>query len=122
MGEHPNGLKERMDERFDDVDRRFGEVDRRIDERFDGFGSEISLRFKQVDERFDRADAEMQLRFKGVDERLDRVDDGMRELRVAIKDLHEDNKATLRVTAQGFIAISGAIVAGCAIVAGVNAF
>jgi chromosome segregation ATPase len=81
------------------------------DERLDHFE-------KRVDERFDRVDE----RLKDVDRRLSAIEGSMRELRAAIKSLHDDNMATNRVMMQGFITISGAIVAGCVAVAGANAF
>lgn len=104
MNEHRDDLKERMDERFDDSDRRFGEVDKRFD-RFEA----------SVNQRFDKADQAMKDGFS-------RVEDQFKELRIEIKGLHEDNKATNRVMLQGFLTFSGAIVASCAIVAGASAF
>jgi Mg2+ and Co2+ transporter CorA len=74
------------------------------DERFDHFE-------KRVDERFDR-----------VDERLSAIEESIKEIRVAIKNLHDDNMATNRVMMQGFITISGAIVAGCVAIAGASVF
>ena len=101
----------RVDERFDRVDERFD----RVDERFATFK-------KEVDERFSYFESEVKLRFEQVDERLDRIEGETKEIRIAIKDLHEDNKATLRVMMQGIITLSGSIVAGCAVVAGANVF
>jgi hypothetical protein len=66
---------------------------------------------KRVDERFDRVDE----RLTEMDRRLDGIDG-------AIKDLHDDNMATNRVMMQGFITISGAIVAGSIAIAGAAAF
>jgi len=100
-------LSERMDERFDLVDERFKLVD---------------ARFDRIDERFDRADAEVKLRFEQVDERLNRIDGDLQEMRIALKDLHDDNRAANRVMTQGFIALSGAMVSGCVLIAGVAAF
>jgi hypothetical protein len=73
---------------------------------------------KRVDERFDRVDE----RFTDLDRRLDGIEEAIRELRVAIKKLHDDNMATNRVVMQGFITMSGAIVAGCVAIAGAAAF
>ncbi|HET7508444.1 MAG TPA: hypothetical protein VFJ53_08810 [Solirubrobacterales bacterium] len=68
-----------------------------------------------TDERLDHFE-------KRVEERFDHVDEAIKELRGAVKDLHDDNMATNRVMMQGFIAIAGAIVAGCTAIAGVAAF
>lgn len=105
MDDHPMGLKERMDERFDDVDRRFGEVDRRMDERFDGAAAETRLRFKQADERY-----------KEVGEHIGRMDVDIRELRVAVNGMQ-------RTMLQGAIALSVSIIGtGFVTLGGLNAF
>lgn len=108
-------LTERMDERFDRVEAERKAEFKRVDQRFE-----------QVDKRFDRFEAKVSQRFNQVEatmkEGFARTDKQIGELRIAIKDLHEDNKATNRVMIQGFITLSGAIVAGCAIVAGASAF
>jgi uncharacterized coiled-coil DUF342 family protein len=99
------------------------------DERLDHLSERMNERFDRVDERFDRVDTEMKLRFERVDERftevdrrLGRVEGDLQEVRVALKDLHDDNRATNRVMTQGFIAIAGAIVTGCVLIAGAAAF
>lgn len=97
------------------TDERLDHFEKRVDERFDNFE-------ERVDERFMRVETEMKLRFEQVDERLDRIDDEVKGIRIALRDLHEDNKATNRVMTQGFIALSGAIVTGCVLVAGAAAF
>jgi hypothetical protein len=114
--EHLDHLSERMDERFDLVDDRFKLVDERfqaVDRRFD----RIDERFQEVDRRFDRVDE----RFTEVERRFDQVEGGMKELRVAVKDLHDDNKAMNRVMTQGFIAMAGVIGTGCVLIAGAAA-
>jgi hypothetical protein len=72
MDEHPEGLKERMDERFDRVDERF----------------------TTVDQRFGRVEGEI------------------KEIRVAIKDLHDDNKAMRHTMTQSVIAICTVMTGG----------
>jgi hypothetical protein len=108
MDDRREGLEERMGERFDRVDERFN----RVDERFD----RVDERFKLVDQRFDRVDE----RFKQVDHRFDLVEDQVKEIRIALKDLHDDNKATNRAMVQGFPTLSGAIVAACALIVGAS--
>ncbi len=103
------------DERLDHFEKRVEERFDRVDERFDTFK-------KEVDERFNYFESEVKLRFEQVDGRLDRIEGEIKEIRIAIKDLHEDNKANLRVMMQGIIGLSGSIVAGCALVAGANVF
>jgi hypothetical protein len=68
-----------------------------------------------TDERLDHFE-------KRVEERFDRIDEAIKELRTAVKDLHDDNMATNRVMMQGFIGIAGAIVTGCVAIAGAAAF
>ncbi|EHD1698931.1 hypothetical protein [Vibrio vulnificus] len=51
--ESVDNLKERMNEKFSDVDKRFEQVDKRfeqIDKRFE----QVDKRFEQVDRRFDK--------------------------------------------------------------------
>lgn len=75
-----------------------------------------------TDERLNHFEKRVDERFNEVDRRLEGIEGSIRELRAAIKSLHDDNMATNRVMMQGFITISGAIVAGCVAIAGVNAF
>lgn len=82
-----------------------------MDHRPEGLGERMDERFERVDERFTQ-----------VDQRFDRLEGQVKEMRVALKDLHDDNKATNRVMVQGFIGLSGAMVAGCVLLAGASAF
>ena len=56
--------------RFDQVDRRFGEMQTRIDERFSEMQNQIDLRFDQVDRRFSEMQNQIDLRFDQVDRRF----------------------------------------------------
>jgi septation ring formation regulator EzrA len=93
------------------TDERLDHLSERMDERFDRVDAEIKLRFERVDERFTE-----------VDRRLGRVEGDLQEVRVALRDLHDDNRAMNRVMTQGFIAITGAIATGCVLIAGAAAF
>jgi uncharacterized protein YjbJ (UPF0337 family) len=85
------------------------------DERLDDLKGEMNGRFDQVDKRFDRVEGEI----KGT---RDELKGEIKGVRGEIKELRDDNKAIQRLMVQGFVTISGAMVAGCAIVAGANAF
>ena len=50
---------ERLEERFNGIDRRFDEVDRRFDSRSTGASNRWTGRFEQVDRRFDRVEGEI---------------------------------------------------------------
>jgi archaellum component FlaC len=62
FGEALGGLRTQMTDGFEEMHRRFAEVDRRFDR--------VDQRFAEVDRRFDRVDQ----RFAGVDQRLDGMD------------------------------------------------
>jgi len=68
-----------VDQRFDQVDRRFEAVDQRFDQ--------VDRRFEAVDQRFDQVDR----RFEAVDQRFTslekRMEEGFQELRWAIERL-----------------------------------
>ena len=58
-----------MDHRFEEIDRRFDQIDRRfeeIDRRFE----QIDHRFEEIDRRFDQIDH----RFEDIDRRFDQID------------------------------------------------
>ncbi|HET8815756.1 MAG TPA: hypothetical protein VFM51_12490 [Solirubrobacterales bacterium] len=95
---------ERLDDLKESMNQRFDDVDKRMDERFDDVN-------KRMDERFDQVNNEVAL-----------VREDVKELRVALRELHDDNKATNRLMLQGFMTMAGAIVTGCAAIAGANAF
>jgi hypothetical protein len=62
-------LREEMERRFKQVDQRFEQVDQRfeqVDQRFE----QIDQRFEQVDQRFEQVDQ----RFEQVDQRFEQVD------------------------------------------------
>jgi chromosome segregation ATPase len=110
-------LSERMDERFDRVD---GEMKLRfdlVDGRFKLVEKEMNAGFARVDERFSQVDE----RFKETHQRMDRADGEMKELRAALKDLHDDSKAMQRTITQAVISIAGIMIGGfAAIVAALN--
>ena len=61
--------------RFEQVDKRFEQVDKRfeqVDKRFEESRQDMLARFEQVDKRFDETRQDMFTRFDQVDKRLDR--------------------------------------------------
>jgi len=70
LGQQIVALKESMDERFDRVDNRFTQVDRRIDE----LKESMEGRFVQVDKRIDEFKESVDKRFDKVDKRFDKYD------------------------------------------------
>jgi hypothetical protein len=102
------------DERLDDfraeTARRFDTLEHRMEEGFREQRNEMSARFQQVDIRLGGMDA----RLDGMDTRLDRMDarlDGMAARLDAMQ----------RTMVYGFVAMSGAIVAGFGGMAGLIA-
>lgn len=79
---------DKVDQRFDKVDRQLGRVDQRfakIDEQFD----KVDQRFAKVDEQFDKVNQ----RFAKVDERFDEADQRFDDLGNQIKGVKRDLKA-----------------------------
>ncbi|MDX6589528.1 MAG: hypothetical protein QOI84_802 [Solirubrobacterales bacterium] len=68
---------ERLEERFDGIDRRFDEVGR----HFDDTSRQLDHRFGEVDRRLDQANRE-------TNHRLDSLDEHVGELRQAMLSLH----------------------------------
>ena len=80
LGNQIVGLKESMDERFVQFDKRFIEIDRRIDEfkesmdeRFVQFEKLIDERFIRMDERFVQVDRRFVELKESVDKRFDEI-------------------------------------------------
>jgi predicted nuclease with TOPRIM domain len=72
-----------IDRRFDEIDGKFIEVDRRFDE-IDGKFIEVDRRFDEIDRRFD----EVYRRFGLMDKRFDRLEDVVADLQGAMLELH----------------------------------
>lgn len=95
---------DRIDQRFDAVDRRFETVDRRfdaVDQRFDA----VDRRFEVVDQRFDA----IHRRFEVVDQRFDavesRIDESAAETRRHFDVVTESLVSQIQLVAEGVITV-----------------
>lgn len=89
-------LAKTMNERFEQIDRRFAQIDRRfeqIDKRFtqiDKRFEQIDERFAQIDKRFEKNDeqfAQIDERFNSIDEQLADIRNGHKTLIYIVKDM-----------------------------------
>ena len=67
-------LRADMNQRFEAIDQRFGDLTESVNQRLDDLRSEVN-------QRFDQQDKYMKTRFDGVDQRLGRLETDVSELR-----------------------------------------
>ncbi len=77
-------FRREVNQRFDEVDRRFEESDR----KFEAFRNEVNQRFDEVDRRFEESDRkfeefkkEVNQRFDEVDRRFEKLEKGQEEMK-----------------------------------------
>jgi chromosome segregation ATPase len=66
-------FKNEVNQRFDEVDRRFEEIDRRFDE--------VDKRFEESDKKFEAFRSEVNQKFEEVDKRLEKLEIGQEEIK-----------------------------------------
>lgn len=85
-------LAKTMNERFEQIDRRFAQIDRRfeqIDKRF----TQIDKRFEQIDERF----AQIDKRFEKNDEQFAQIDERFNSIDEQLADIRNDHKTLVDI-------------------------
>jgi len=85
-------LAKTMNERFEQIDRRFAQIDRRfeqIDERF----AQIDRRFERVDRRFTQIDK----RFEKNDEQFAQIDERFNSIDEQLADIRNDHKTLVDI-------------------------
>jgi hypothetical protein len=85
-------LAKTMNERFEQIDRRFAQIDRRfeqIDKRF----TQIDKRFEKIDERF----AQIDKRFEKNDEQFAQIDERFNSIDEQLADIRNDHKTLVDI-------------------------
>ena len=85
-------LAKTMNERFEQIDRRFAQIDRcfeQIDKRF----TQIDKRFEQIDERF----AQIDKRFEKNDEQFAQIDERFNSIDEQLADIRNDHKTLVDI-------------------------
>lgn len=85
-------LAKTMNERFEQIDRRFAQIDRRfeqIDERF----AQIDRRFERIDRRFTQIDK----RFEKNDEQFAQIDERFNSIDEQLADIRNDHKTLVDI-------------------------
>ncbi|MGM0706264.1 MAG: hypothetical protein ACQETP_10115, partial [Bacteroidota bacterium] len=67
-------LRTDMEDGFEQVDRRFVQIQEQFEVRFDQLNERFDRRAEQVDERFDRRAEQVDERFEAMERRFDSVD------------------------------------------------
>lgn len=98
MDERFDHVNELADQRFDSMNQRFLDVDKRMEQGF----AHIDQRFEQVEQRFEQVDR----RFEQVDRRLDRVDKRFDDVQAEIRSLR---KTMLALGVPVVVTVVGAI-------------
>jgi len=85
-------LAKTMNERFEQIDRRFAQIDRcfeQIDKRF----TQIDKRFEQIDKRF----AQIDKRFEKNDEQFAQIDERFNSIDEQLADIRNDHKTLVDI-------------------------
>ncbi|MHC6203028.1 hypothetical protein ACYULU_07525 [Breznakiellaceae bacterium SP9] len=73
------GLETRIDRRFSEMDKRFGEMEARTEKHFSEMEARTDLRLAEMDKRSDLRFTEMEarsdLRFSEIDKRFDKLEE-----------------------------------------------
>lgn len=115
-------LNQRMDDRAENVDRRFDELKHWVTQRFEATDQRIDDRFDALEQRFENRAAEVDRRFetleRRLDERFDAIDRRFVETEQRLRsDLRGDIE---KVRSDMFKAIGGSIIAIGALVTLIN--
>jgi len=93
---------DRMDKRFEAIDKRFDAMQQQMDKRFEAMQQQMDKRFdamqRQMDKRFEAMQQQMDKRFEAVYKRFDDVDKELKTIRVSIDSLGERSGRALEET------------------------
>ncbi|MHA1696915.1 MAG: hypothetical protein ACTSXT_09015 [Candidatus Helarchaeota archaeon] len=83
-------MQAQMDKRFEQMDKRFEQMQAQMDKRFEQMQAQMDKRFEQVDKRFEQVDKrfeQVDKRFEQVDKRFDNMDTQFSEVKNALKNI-----------------------------------
>ncbi len=86
-------LRAEINQRFEAVDQRLGDMNRGMNQRLDDMNRSMDKRFddmnRSMNQRFDQQDKYMNTRFEAVDRRLDQLTGEVSELRTLVTGIGE---------------------------------
>ncbi|MFK5947180.1 MAG: hypothetical protein QM500_00225 [Methylococcales bacterium] len=99
-------MKQDMDKRFEQVDKRFEQVDKRLEL----MKQDTDKRFDQVDKRFDQVDKRLELMKQDTDKRFDHIDIQFGIQNKAILDIHQEIRNLMRWSFGVLLGIGGLVI------------
>jgi DNA anti-recombination protein RmuC len=103
---------------FDNVDRRFEELDKKFDQRFEQLDNKLDQRIEQLDKKFDQRFEELDKKFdqrfeqldKKFDQRIDHLENKLDQRFCVLEERLRFNKTLVVASLSAFASISSVIV------------